>query len=178
MQGMNHALLRCWTGRLPSGSVRRNELPGREGPRHVLTRFIRRPPVTRLSLAAGLLAVACSRPAPSAGVSREAPREAEAPPPAAATPAFADKVWKVGPSSGGEPGAFYVFLSDGTLLIASSHGTPSLGRWHAAGDTVTLVEEGIAHPAAVLRQSPDELAIRFAGRGEPLEITFVRGVAP
>ena len=88
------------------------------------------------------------------------------------TPALANKVWRV--ASGSDTGAYYVFLSDGTLLIASNHGTPSLGRWSQAGDTVTLVEEGIAHPAAVLEQSDEALAIRLSGRGEPLDLHFTR----
>lgn len=120
----------------------------------------------RGSITAVLLLAACSRPAPPAEAAR-----------ADSTPGFANRVWMVGEKSAGDPGAFYVFLSDGTLLITSRHGTPSLGRWRYAGDTLTLVEEGIAHPAAVLRQETEELAIRFSGPGEPFEITFVPGVA-
>lgn len=129
----------------------------------------------RLAVATSLLLAACAAPAPHSGPARaadSAPATVTTPT-MDTTPALANKVWRR--ASGSDSGAYYVFLSDGTLLIASNHGTPSLGRWSQAGDTVTLVEEGIAHPAAVLEQSDEALAIRFSGRGEPLELIFTRG---
>lgn len=130
----------------------------------------------RETLAGPLLLAACSP-------QSSPPRTADEPPHAIAAradalPGFVNRVWRVAASSGIEPGMLYVFISDGTLLIASTHGTPSLGRWRYAGDTLTLVEEGIAHPAAVLRQGSGELAIRFSGPGEPLTITFVPAAVP
>ena len=124
---------------------------------------------------ASLLVAACSAPAPESGPQGTAgsPPSAGVSPAVESTPALANKVWRV--AAGSDSGAYYVFVSDGTLLIASNHGTPSLGRWTQAGDTVTLVEEGIAHPAAILEQSDEALAIRLAGRGEPLELRFTRG---
>lgn len=127
-------------------------------------------------LSASLLLAACSPPAPPAGAVHKAPQTPAAP--ADTAPGFTNKVWKVGKSSGGHAGMLYVFLSDGTLLITSAQSTPSLGRWRYAGDTLTLVEEGIAHPAAVLKREADELTIRFPGPGTPLELTFVPAVAP
>jgi hypothetical protein len=56
--------------------------------------------------------------------------------------------------------------------------TPALGRWEYAGDTLTLIEEGIPHRATVQRLLPDTFAIAFRGRGAPLDITFVRETAP
>src|SRR5436853_5427487 len=55
-------------------------------------------------------------------------------------PEFANRVWKVAKGSEGDPGTFYVFLSDGSMLISSPHGTPSLGSWHYSGDVLTMVE--------------------------------------
>ena len=86
-----------------------------------------------------------------------------------------NKVWKVSRSNGVEPGQIYVFLSDGTMLIASSHGTPSLGRWMFGRDTLTLVEEGIPHHAHVVKSGSDELSIRIAEHGAPLDITLTPG---
>jgi len=77
-----------------------------------------------------------------------------------------------------EPGALYVFFADGTMLITSSHATPALGRWEYRGDTLTLIEEGIPHPATVQRLMADTFAITLRGRGEPLDITFARESAP
>ncbi len=126
------------------------------------------------SLASLLLVAACA-PAPDSGPGRAADSSPAggATQPTESTPALANKVWRV--ATGSDSGAYYVFVSDGTLLIASNHGTPALGRWKQAGDTVTLVEEGIPHPAAILEQSDEALALRLSGRGEPLELRFTRG---
>jgi hypothetical protein len=102
--------------------------------------------------------------------------EIHIPAPAAAAdqpPPFANRVWKVAASSGVEPGTLYVFLGDGTLLITSSHGTPSLGRWEAAGKGVTLVEEGQRYPTEVLALTADTFGIRVRSPGTPLDITLV-----
>ena len=90
-----------------------------------------------------------------------------------AAPGFTDRVWQVAASPGVEPGMLYVFLGDGTLLIASAHGTPSLGRWESAGNGIVLVEEGLRHPADVLVSTRDTLSIRLHSPGEPLNITLV-----
>jgi hypothetical protein len=130
-----------------------------------------------LSLAAGLLLQACSRPSPPVEKASAAPADAAAATPESA-PAFVSKLWKVSRSSGVEPGTLYVFFADGTLLITSSHGTPALGRWEYAGDTLTLIEEGTHHPATVQRLQADTFAITLRGGGAPLDITFVRETAP
>ncbi len=127
------------------------------------TRFVAlRPGLILIGVAS--CAFACSKP------SRTPMQAARAP--ADSAPSFVNKVWKVSRSSAVEAGALYVFLSDGTLLIASSHGTPSLGRWTFGSDTLTLVEESIPHRASVLRLARSELSIRFTDHGAPLDITF------
>jgi hypothetical protein len=95
----------------------------------------------------------------------------------AAVPDFANRVWKVARGSQGDPGTFYVFLADGSLLISSPHGTPSLGSWHYSGEVLTMVEEGLPHQATVLRFTPDTFAISVAGSGQPVVLTFVPGAA-
>lgn len=128
-----------------------------------------------LALAAGLLLQACSRPGPPAEQIVEAPADSL---PADSLPAFVNRVWKVSRSAGVEKGQLYTFLGDGTLLIASFHGTPSLGRWTYRRDTLTLVEEGLPHPATVLRLEADTFSIRIHGPAAPLDITFTPGAAP
>ena len=142
-------------------------------------RFVRSP------LAAGLLLAACSKPAPPTTPASDMP---SAPPTAAGSgksaagaahqpvPDFANRIWKVAKGSAGDPGTFYVFLSDGSMLITSPHGTPALGSWHYSGEVLTLVEEGLPHQAIVLQATPDTLAIRIAGSGEPVAMTFVPGI--
>lgn len=93
-------------------------------------------------------------------------------------PRFVNQLWRVAQSSGVEPGTLYAFFEDGTLLITSSHGTPAVGRWRYATDTLTLVEEGIAYPAEVDRLTADTFAITVHSPGEPLSITFIRETAP
>ena len=46
---------------------------------------------------------------------------------------FVNRVWKVSESSAVAPGTLYAFLSEGTIVIASEHGTPSFGRSTGAG---------------------------------------------
>jgi hypothetical protein len=43
---------------------------------------------------------------------------------------------------------------------------------------LTLIEEGIPHPATVQRLLADTFAIAFRDRGAPLDITFVGETAP
>lgn len=130
-------------------------------------------------LAGGLLllyaAAACSR-------DSAAPPKAPPPPPqqpqGAVAPvrdsaAFENRVWKVKRSPTVEAGQLYVFLADGTLLIASAHGTPALGKWRLEGEQMTMVEEGIPYRVTILHSSPDSFNIRMANPGEPVDIDFV-----
>jgi len=86
---------------------------------------------------------------------------------------FVNRVWKVSQSPTVERGQLYVFLSEGTLVIASEHGTPAFGKWRSDGDALTMVEEGIANPVEILGLSEKEFRIRINGRGEPVEMTLV-----
>jgi hypothetical protein len=70
-----------------------------------------------------------------------------------------------------------VFLADGSLLITSPHGTPSLGTWHYSGEVLTMVEQGLPHQATVLRLTPDTFSISIAGSGQPVVLTFTPGTA-
>ncbi|MGH7710644.1 MAG: hypothetical protein ACREOG_05140 [Gemmatimonadaceae bacterium] len=88
-----------------------------------------------------------------------------------------NRLWQVTRSTAGAPGTLYAFLSDGTLLITSAHGTPLVGSWSYVPGTLTLVEEGIAHPATILQSSEDELTVRSTNPGGTVEITLVRARA-
>jgi hypothetical protein len=131
-------------------------------------------------LAVATLSVACNRPSrltASAGGASSAAAGPEADSGGghgeAAAPDFANRVWKVAKGSEGDPGTFYVFLSDGSMLVTSPHGTPALGAWHYSGEVLTLVEEGIPHQATILRTTPDTFSIRIAGPGRPVLLTFI-----
>ncbi|MBA3725559.1 MAG: YbaY family lipoprotein [Armatimonadetes bacterium] len=86
---------------------------------------------------------------------------------------FVDKVWRVSESLGVAPGQLYVFLSEGTLVIASPNGTPSLGTWKYEGGALTMTEEGISRKVDILTLTNDVFKIRIHSPGEPLSITLV-----
>jgi hypothetical protein len=85
---------------------------------------------------------------------------------------FINKVWRVQDASDIPSGALYVFLSDGTLVIASPTGTPALGQWRYENDTLMMVEEGIGYGVEVLELTADTFRIRSHNPGEPVDITF------
>lgn len=139
------------------------------------------PKVGRSCAAVALLILAmagCSKaptPTPAA-----APPAAESPaPPAPALQAppppvsFINKVWSVGDSNAVAPGQLYVFLSEGTLVIASATGTPSFGQWKEEGGELTMIEEGRPALVDVLNLTATEFKLRIHGPGEPVDMTLV-----
>lgn len=127
---------------------------------------------TSLTALAVLAVAACTR--ESAPPAHSPQRDSVAAAPAPDTAGFENRVWTVARSATVEVGQLYVFLSDGTLLIASAHGTPALGSWRLSAGQLTMVEEGIPYKVTILRSSPDSLAIRMANPGEPVTIELVR----
>jgi hypothetical protein len=127
-------------------------------------------------LAIALLLSACSRgPVPAETPAPASPPSEQARPTAVS---FVDKVWRVRESSAVEPGTLYVFLSEGTLVIASPHGKPALGTWKSENGALTMVEESIPYKIDILKLTRDELRIRSHNPGEPVEITMVPADAP
>jgi hypothetical protein len=113
-----------------------------------------------------------------ASCSRESPQTSQ---PAATPPpvSFVNRVWRIASSSSGlETGVLYVFLSDGTLVISSPHGTPSLGTWKQDGSGLTMVEEGLSYKVNVLKLSADEFRIMINNPGNAVEIAFVPADRP
>jgi hypothetical protein len=96
----------------------------------------------------------------------------------AGAPGFVDKVWRVEKSSGGAVGTLYVFLSDGTLLIASATGTPALGAWTYEGGVLTMIEEGIPYKVDILASSPEEFRIRSHNPAGSVDIALTRAKGP
>ena len=97
---------------------------------------------------------------------------------AEAAAGFVNIVWVVSQSSSVAPGTLYVFLSDGTLVIASPHGKPALGTWKDAGGILTMVEEGTPYQVDVLSLSRDRFTIRSYNPGKPAEITLIPAEKP
>jgi len=124
---------------------------------------------------AALVAAGCAAPAPPAAAA--APAAVAAPVPAP-PPSFENRVWRVAESTGAAPGHLYVFLSEGTLVIAGPTSTPSLGRWSRRGDGLTLVEDGVSYPTDILALTDDEFRIRSHNPGAPVDTRLVPAERP
>lgn len=119
-----------------------------------------------LLLAFGALAASCSGPAPPAsGTSSDSRASADS---------FVNRVWRVRASSSVSPGALYVFLADGTLVMTSPHARPAFGTWTYQDGGLTMVEESIAYKVEILELARDAFRIRSHNPGAPVEITFER----
>ncbi|MBC8121407.1 MAG: hypothetical protein H7Y22_06160 [Gemmatimonadaceae bacterium] len=87
---------------------------------------------------------------------------------------FINKVWKVGEPSSIPPGMLYIFLSEGTLVMASPNSRPAFGKWKSEGGTLTtMIEEGIPYKVNVVKLSDDEFKITLINPGKPTELTLV-----
>lgn len=118
-----------------------------------------------LTIASGLLLTGCSG-------------EGDLPEPgldgaADASVNLVNKVWQVDSSSGVAPGTFYVFLSEGTLLITSSGSKPLLGTWKYEGGELVMVEDGIPYKTEILQLEANRFRIRNNNPGEPVQTTLV-----
>ncbi|NGY06614.1 hypothetical protein [Solimonas terrae] len=124
---------------------------------------------TTLLIGALLAIAACKPSAPASAVAPPA-----APAKAIASSSFSDRVWRVSASSTIEPGMLYVFLSDGTLVIAAGGSTPTLGKWRYENGALTMIEEGNAYPTDIVSLGDNRFTIRSHNPGTPVEITLER----
>ncbi len=99
-------------------------------------------------------------------------------PPAPAKVSFIDQVWRVSESSTVARGMLYVFLSDGTLVLASANSKPAFGSWKSAGAGLTIIEEGQPYKAEILKLSRDEFHLRIHNPGPPVELSLVPANRP
>ncbi len=103
-----------------------------------------------------------------------APADSTAAPTAAAHArvTFVNRVWAVVQSPTVAIGQLYVFLSDGTLVVTSLHGTPSLGRWSYEHGKLTMTEQGIAYAVEIGELTSDRFRITLRSPGEPVTMTL------
>src|SRR5688572_9240781 len=111
-------------------------------------------------------------PQPAQAPADTAPSAASVAPPAVEAASFVNRVWAVAESKQVEPGALRVFLSDGTLVMASPNSTPAFGQWRSEDGRLTITEESRDYPTDVLALSGHAFRIRINGPGEPVEILF------
>ena len=129
----------------------------------------------RTAAAALLLATGCSR--PDAVPERPGSSAAEAVP-AGSDPSFVNRVWAVAESKQVAKGDLRVFLSDGTLVLASAHATPALGTWRYEEGQLSITEEGQEYPVEIIQLTDSTFRIRIHGPGEPVEIRFEPAAQP
>jgi hypothetical protein len=133
-------------------------------------------PVRRatLALACGILALtamsaASQPPSPSA----QPPNPPSQPPVLEARPdSIVNRVWVVVASPSVAAGTLYAFLGDGSLVVASTTGTPSVGRWTLERGRLTLVEDGREYPVEMHELTATRFRIRVRNPGTPTEITL------
>ncbi|MES1242246.1 MAG: hypothetical protein ABUT39_11555 [Acidobacteriota bacterium] len=129
---------------------------------------------TLATLAVVALLANCSEPsaapAPEASATPATPASPAAP---AAGPRFVNRVWTVESSTAVAPGTLYVFLSEGTLVIASPNARPMLGSWKKSGDGLVMVEESISYPTDILKLDGSSFVIRSHNPGTPVDISLV-----
>src|SRR5688572_19091696 len=109
-------------------------------------------------------------PQPAPAPADTAPADSPAPATEAAT--YVNRVWAVAESKQVEQGALRVFLSDGTLVMASPNSTPAFGQWRSEDGRLTITEESRDYPTDVLALSDHAFRVRINGPGEPVEILF------
>ncbi len=85
---------------------------------------------------------------------------------------FVNRVWVVESSEQVARGSLRIFLSEGTMVMASPNATPAFGAWERRGDGLAITEEGIRYPVEILELDDDRFRIRVDGPGEPVEILF------
>lgn len=86
---------------------------------------------------------------------------------------FVNKVWSVVESPSGATGELYVFLSTGTLVIASPEAVPSVGRWSWDSGALTMIEGGTPYSAEIVALKESELSIRVHNMGKSWDLRCV-----
>lgn len=98
--------------------------------------------------------------------------------PVSAPAAFVNRVWVVAESDQVARGALRVFLSDGTLVMASPHATPAFGTWSYRNGHLTITEEGQPYKVDILALTRDTFRVRIHNPGEPVVIRFAPAAQP
>jgi hypothetical protein len=105
---------------------------------------------------------------------------APATPPAAASPTFTNRVWRITSPPDRALGSFYIFLSDGTLVMTSCVETYRLATWRL--DTpgrLTIVEDTItSYPADIRRADAQRLELRLHLKSEVVDLAFELATTP
>jgi hypothetical protein len=91
---------------------------------------------------------------------------------------FINRVWVVAESDQVALGEVRVFLSDGTLVLTSPHGTPAFGTWNYQEGRLTITEESLKYDVDILELTRDTFRIRINSPGEPVVVRFAPAPQP
>ena len=96
------------------------------------------------------------------------------------TARLVNKVWKVTAPAGRARGSFYIFLSDGTLVMTSCVETYRLATWRsdAAGRIAIAEDEAVRYEAEMLELQDRQARLRLDLRNEDVELTLQTADAP
>jgi hypothetical protein len=92
--------------------------------------------------------------------------------------AFTNRVWVVESGAGLQPGAFYVFLANGVLVVSQEGGKPAVGSWAEAADGLVMTEAGLSYKVDVLELKAARFRIRVNNPRGATEITFAPAIPP
>ena len=85
---------------------------------------------------------------------------------------FTNRVWVVAESEQVGRGDIRVFLSEGTLVMASPHATPAFGSWSYKDGQLKITEESQTYPVDILELTKTTFRIRMHSPGEPVVVRF------
>ncbi len=85
---------------------------------------------------------------------------------------FVNTVWTVAESEQIAHGELRVFLSEGTLVLASPNGIPAFGRWRYDNGQLTITEDGLDYRVDILESTQDVFRVRIHSPGDPVIIRF------
>jgi hypothetical protein len=128
-----------------------------------------RPLVLLIAISIMATIPACSTRDTSRGESDKRPTEEPLP---AAPASFVNRVWVVAESEQVAQGDLRVFLSEGTLVMASPHATPAFGTWSYKDGSLKITEESHEYAVDILELTRDSFRIRMHSPGEPVVIRF------
>ena len=96
------------------------------------------------------------------------------------TARLVNKVWKVTAPAGRARGSFYIFLSDGTLVMTSCVETYRLATWRsdAAGRIAIAEDEAVRYEAEILELQDRQARLRLGLRNEDVELSLQTADAP
>ena len=139
-----------------------------------------------LSIVVGLMSAmsltACSGSQDAVGDSRKPEVAATARDDRAASPAsrLVNRVWRVHAPVDRAPGSFYIFLSDGTLVMTSCVETYRLATWSAQTERrMTIVEDQVVRYDAEIQDSTEQrLRLRLHLRDHEVDLTLEPAAVP